>query len=480
MNLKVCSSISLMAALLLSGTSCATVSEQQTEKTAETQKPNIIYILADDMGYGDLGSYGQTKIKTPNLDQMASEGIRFTQHYAGSTVCGPSRASLLTGLHSGNSPVRGNPTWTDNRKPYDLQDSDITLGEMLKTAGYQTAVIGKWGMTEDRTFPEDKINPSMPNQQGFDYFFGFKYHRDAHYYYWDKLWENNSPYWLKENDYMNNKGVYTHDLFTNKAIDYIKQSDKTKPFFLYLAYTIPHLPMTVPDDSKAQYKDLGWPKRKMNTEGHYRNDKEGNVTYAGMVSRMDRDIGSLLKLLKQQGLDDNTLVIFASDNGHHYDNGFFDSNGPFRGKKRDLYEGGIRVPFIAKWANKIKPNTESDHISAMWDMMPTFCELSGADCPKTDGVSLVPTLIKNRKQAQHDFLYWEFNERQGPIQAVRHQNWKLVRFYEKPAELYDLSKDAGELNNVATTYPNVVKKITKMMDGARSPHPQFSLKPLKK
>jgi arylsulfatase A-like enzyme len=217
----------------------------------------------------------------------------------------------------------------------------------------------------------------------------------------------------------------------------------------------------------------------MNTQGHYRNDAEGNTTYAGMVSRMDRDIGQLLKTLKQQGLDDNTLVIFTSDNGHEYDRGFFDSNGELRGSKRDLYEGGIRVPFIAKWPNKISANSTSDHMSAFWDMMPTFCDLAGGkQCPQTDGISMTKALFGDIEQAKHEFLYWEFNERRGPLQAVRQGDWKLVKRFKKPIELYDLAKDISEANNLAETNPKIVADLSEKLASARTYHPEFTLKKL--
>lgn len=441
-----------------------------------TSKPNIIYIMADDLGYGDVGVYGQSKINTPNIDQLAHDGVMFTQHYAGSTVCGPSRASLLTGLHSGHSPIRGNPRWTNSGKPVDLTSNDMTLAKMLKKQNYQTAAIGKWGLAEK----DDPLMSAMPLQQGFDYFFGLKTHKEAHHYYWHRLFENNTPYQLKNNDYMNNKGVYTHDLFTEKAIAFIEQQTEKQPFFLYLAYTIPHFALTVPEDSKQQYLDLNWPERKMNTQGHYRNDIEGNVTYAGMVSRMDRDIGKLLATLKKQGLEDNTLVIFTSDNGHEFDKDFFNSNGPLRGRKRDLYEGGIRVPFIAKWPDKISANTQSTHISAFWDMMPTFCQLSLAKaCPETDGISMVNELLgRNQQQKKHDHLYWEFNEGKGPIQAIRQGRWKLVKLHKKPVELYDLSVDIGETDNIAKKHPQLTETLLKTLNQSRSYHKEFTLKKL--
>ena len=443
-----------------------------------TIPPNIIYILADDLGYGDIGPFGQTKTRTPNLDQMAKEGMRFTQHYAGSTDCGPSRASLLTGLHSGHSPVRGNPVWTNSGNPADLKPEDVTIAEMLKDNGYNTAAIGKWGMSESKEEGGQHL-PAMPNQQGFDYFYGLKGHLDAHYYYWNRLFENNEPFVLENNDYMDNKGVYIHDLFTDKALEYVGKQSQDKPFFLYLSFTIPHLALTVPEESKKQYLDLGWPKRMMNIDGHYRNDPEGHTTYAGMISRMDRDIGRLMAKLKQQGLDENTLVIFTSDNGHEYDRGFFNSNGPLKGRKRDLYEGGIRVPFIAKWPGKIQQNTTSTHISAFWDMMPTFCDLAGAEtCPQTDGISMNKALLSDDSQEKHDHLYWEFNERNGPLQAVRKDNWKLVKRFKKPIELYDLSNDISEANNIASQHPEIVTALSANVANARTYHPEFTLKKL--
>lgn len=445
---------------------------------AKPTAPNIIYILADDLGYGDVGVYGQTKLKTPYIDSLAKQGIKFTQHYSGSTVCGPSRASLITGLHSGHSPIRGNPKWTASGKAVSLKKQDLTIAEMLKSAGYQTAAIGKWGLSESQEVGDYEIDPAMPNQQGFDYFFGYKYHVDAHFYYWNKLWKNNTPYYLTANVPKENKGQYTHDLFTQEALSYVGNVNPDKPFFLYLAYTIPHAPLTVPEDSQLEYRDLGWPKRKMNTKGHYKHDAEGNVSYAGMITRMDRDIGKLVELLKRKGLDKNTLVIFTSDNGPDSAQNWFNSNGDLKGKKRDLYEGGIRVPMVAYWPETIAPMSESQHISAFWDVMPTFCQLAGADqCPKTDGISFVPTLLgKTKQQQQHKYLYWEFNERKGPIQAVRAGNWKLLRMLDKAPELYDLSQDIGETTNVASANPNIAKRLESYMDSARSEHKEFPLR----
>jgi arylsulfatase A-like enzyme len=440
-------------------------------------RPNIILIVADDLGYGDLGSYGQVKVRTPVLDQLAVEGIRFTDFYAGSTVCAPSRASLLTGMHTGHSPVRENPRWTRSGHPVDFAAEDRLFSEVLQDAGYATAMIGKWGMAEDKRIVDLATNPAMPLQQGFDYFFGYRHHSDAHHYYWHELYENNEVSLLEDNDYETNTGEYTHDLFTEKALDYIERRTGEKPFLLYLAYTIPHMAITVPEDSKEPYRDLGWAERKLDTQGHYKHDPEGNIAFAGMVSRMDRDIGRIKTLLEEKGIDENTLIFFTSDNGHEYDKGFFDSNGPLRGMKRDLYEGGVRVPTIAWWPGTVPNNTVSSHVGAFWDMLPTFCELAQAqECRDSDGVSFLPTLLGNgEEQELHEFLYWEFNESQGPVQAVRSGDWKLVRFLGEPPELYDLSSDIGERYDVAEKYPDIVQRLTTLLESARVEHAEFPL-----
>lgn len=442
------------------------------------ERANIILILADDLGYGDLGSYGQSKIKTPNIDALANSGIRFTQHYAGSTVCGPSRASLLTGLHSGHSPIRGNPRWTSSGKPVEISSQYPTMGTVMKKAGYQTALIGKWGMADGKVFNLD----AMPNQNGFDFFYGYKTHLAAHHYYWHEMYRNNDKELIQGNGYLTNTGVYTHDLFTEEAINYLAGIDQNAPFFMVLSYTIPHKAITVPDDSKQQYKNLGWQSRKLKTDGHYKNDAEGNISYAGMISRLDRDVGKLIQKLKSQGVYDNTLIIFTSDNGHEYDNGFFNSNGQLRGKKRDLYEGGIRVPMIAHWPKQAQQGIESDHISAFWDYLATFCQIAQTDCPSSDGISFLPTLTGQAKQPQHHHLYWEFNEAKGPTQALRYGNYKLLKQHKKALELFDLANDISEQNNLLeqpnTKVQKVAEEMVNMLQQVRSFHPEFLLKPL--
>jgi arylsulfatase A-like enzyme len=427
--------------------------------TAQDRSPNIVYILADDLGYGDLGSYGQTKIKTPHLDQMAEEGMRFNQHYAGNTVCAPSRVSLLTGMHPGNASINGN-----GQGP--IPDSDITIAELLKSVGYETAVIGKWGLG-------DPGSPGVPSNQGFDQFYGFLNHIRAHNYWPDYIWSNQSRVELPNEvvivqegyakgigSYAHKKEVYVHDRFTEHALNFIGQERDT-PFFLYLPYTIPHANnerqpngMEVPSDEP--YSDKDWPQTEKNK--------------AAMITRMDKDIGRLLNKLKSLGLDQNTVVFFTSDNGPHQEGGvdpdFFDSNGPLRGKKRDLYEGGIRVPMIA-WAPELIPaGTVNSHISTFWDIFPTIAELAGASFDhKIDGISIVPTLIgEAENQEQHEYLYWEFDFWDGFRKAVRKGKWKAVQYNNDKnsnakIELYNLEEDPGEKTDISDDNPTILKMM---------------------
>jgi arylsulfatase A-like enzyme len=446
-------------------------SETANKKTKVATKPNIIFILADDLGYGDLGFNGQDKIKTPNIDKLATNGLVFTNHYTGSTVCGPSRAVLMTGKHTGHSTVRGNPRWTASGTPVDLGEKDVTVAEELKRAGYATGIVGKWGLAEN-------LSDGVPNKQGFDYFYGFNQHSPAHHYYPKSVFENETRVAIEGNDPQNKKGEHIHYLINEKATDFINNNHK-KPFFLYLTYTIPHFELTILEEEKEQYKNLGWPKRKM-IPGHYRHDEDGHITYAAMVSTMDRHIGNLIEELENLGVAENTLVIFSSDNGHEYDdlkNEFFNSNGDFKGHKRDLYEGGIHTPFVAYWPSKIKAGAKTNHISSFWDFLPTACELAGiTPSDEIDGVSYLPTLLgNNEKQQKHDYLYWEFNERQGPIQAVRKGKWKAVKFKDKPIEIYNLNQDIGEHNNLANENPNKALELLYLINNSRTEHSEFPL-----
>jgi len=436
---------------LLAGSAAAAAMPRFARGQAARKKPNIIFILADDLGYGDVGCYGQKQIRTPSLDRMAAEGIRFTDAYAGSTVCAPSRCALMTGYHMGHALIRGN-----GRVP--LRPEDVTVAELLKQAGYATGIIGKWGLGEARS-------TGIPNRQGFDYWLGYLNQHRAHNYYPDFLWKNTEKFPLPnevERNVATKRVQYSHDLFTKEALAFVERS-KDKPFFLYLAYTIPHANneagrqgMEVPSDEP--YSDEKWPQQQKN--------------HAAMITRMDRDIGRLLDLLEKLGIDDDTIVFFSSDNGPHREGGanpnFFDSNGPLRGIKRDLYEGGIRVPMIVRWPGKAKAGATSAEPWAFWDFLPTACAAAGIEAPKgIDGISMLPSIRGEPQRHRHEYLYWEFHER-GFTQAVRMGRWKAVRKGTKePIELYDLTKDIGEKNNIADEHPNVVAKVSEILKAAR-------------
>jgi arylsulfatase A len=437
------------------------------------RRPNVIFILADDLGYGDLGCYGQKIIQTPNIDRLAGEGMRFTQFYAGSPVCGPSRCTLLTGLHTGHAFVR------DNReiKPegqIPLPEGTVTLPKLLKQAGYRTACVGKWGLGGPGSSGE-------PDKQGFDHFFGYLCQRVAHSYYPDYLWRNGEKVMLPENA-DGKRGTYTHDLLTREALEYVEKADANQPFFLYLAFTIPHFDLDVPDDSMAPYRGK-WEEPKL-PMGAYRAQPEPRATYAGMIARMDRDVGRLMELLKRKGLDENTLVFFTSDNGPTLLKGLdvksFGSAGGLRGLKEDVYEGGIRVPMIARWPGKIAPGSTSDLPAAFWDVMPTLLELAGAPAAeKIDGVSFLPTILGRPGQKSHEYLYWEFPAKIGQ-QAVRLGDWKGVRVNLKkkpdaPVELYDLKTDPGETKDVASSHPEIVTRISEIMKSGRTESAEFPL-----
>lgn len=437
--------------------------------------PNVIYIMADDLGIGDLGCYGQKLIKTPAVDGLAKAGVRFSQHYAGCTVSAPSRCVLMTGKHTGHSFVRGNKGVTDtegHKFDFPLADVELTVAEVMKRKNYATACIGKWGLGGPKT-------EGHPNKQGFDYFFGYLGQANAHRYYPEFLFENEKMVDL-------DKKVYSHDLIMEKALSFIEQNAE-QPFFLYLSPTIPHADLILPDNQLGEYdgKFVETPFK----GGGYVAQPKPRATFAAMVTRLDRDVQRVLDLLEKKGLTDNTIVVFTSDNGTHQEGGhdprYFNSNGGFRGVKRDLYEGGIRTPFIVSWPGVIEPGTVSFHVSAFWDFLPTMCELIGEKVPAgLDGISYLPTLTGSGSQKQHDYLYWEFHE-QGGKQAVLRNNWKLIRLQvDNPAktrlELYNLSSDPMEVMDVAKQYPEIVETLEKLMNKAHISSELYPFKTEKK
>ncbi len=424
--------------------------------TADDQRPNIIYIMPDDLGYGDLGCFGQETIQTPNLDRMAADGIRLTDFYAGTTVCRPSRLVLWTGKHSGHTAISSNAQ-------YVLPPGEITVARLLHKAGYATGGVGKWALGNTE-------NSGHPNDQGFDFWFGYLDQSEAHNYYPEYLWRNREKVPLAGNRegperlVSTERTTYSHDVMTDEAFEFIRRSvSDDKPFLLHMHWTIPHANnqggratgdgMEVPD--YGIYADKDWP-----------STERGQ---AAMITRMDGDVGRLLSLLKELEIDKNTLVLFTSDNGPHseggHDHKFFDANGPLRGYKRDLYEGGIRVPTIAWWPGVIQPGRVSDEPLAFYDFLPTACEVAGVDPPAdTDGISFLP-LLQGRPQRSHEYLFWAY----GDKLAVRSGRWKVVRPGKKAAwELYDLQEDLGEQKNLAEQHPDVLKKLIAYSDSARA------------
>jgi arylsulfatase A-like enzyme len=446
------------------------------------EKPNFVYILADDAGYGDFGCYGGTRLPTPHIDRMASQGMKFTRHYAGCTVCAPSRCVLMTGLHTGHCRVRGN-------SPGLLLDEDVTIAEVLKTAGYRTACIGKWGLG---------VPPPLsdPNDQGFDEFYGYISMWHAHNFYPEFLIRNGKREALRNINQaqwngQDGRGVamkkvdYVPDLLTEEVVGFIRDNTK-KPFFLYYALNVPHANneggrhnaapergMEVPDFGPYAGKD--WP-----------GPEKG---FAAIMRNIDRDVGRILKELKSLGIDDNTIVMFSSDNGPHQEGGhqmeFFNSNGDLRGMKRDLYEGGVRVPLIVRWPGKVAANTISNHISGFQDVLPTLAEIAGADVPEDlDGISLVPVLTDSGTQNTHDFLYWEFSEQKGKW-AVLQGDWKLVQLQvatDNPSGfgLYNVADDVAEEHNVADRHPDLVSKMANLLKSAHTPSQRYPLFPAEK
>jgi arylsulfatase A len=433
------------------------------------QKTNIILIVADDLGYGDVGCYGQQKIKTPNIDRLARQGVRFTQFYAGTTVCAPSRASLMSGLHTGHTSVRGN-VGTKPEGQFPLPDSVTTFASRLQQQGYQTAAFGKWGLGYITTSGD-------PNKKGFDEFYGYNCQSLAHNYFPDHLWYNHERIDLSGN--LNSDSVYSADLIHGKALSFLN-GPHTKPFFLFLPYTLPHADVVVPHDSVYEYYRNQFNEKPVTIKGtdneRHHVDAFPHAAFAAMVSRLDRFVGEIMQAVEAKGLSKNTLIIFTSDNGPHKENGgdpdFFNSSGGWKGIKRDLYEGGIRVPFIAVLPGIIPAGSTQAMPAAMWDLYPTFLQLGGIKNPgNLDGISIFPAL-SGRKQPAHTFFYWEFHE-QGGKQAVRMGDWKGIRLQvnkpNPPFELYNLKTDPGEKNNVASRYPGIVKQLLQLMNKAHQP-----------
>ena len=386
-------------------------------QTVQKQKPNIIYILADDLGYGDLSCYGQKHFQTPNIDKMAREGMLFTRHYAGCTVCAPSRSSLMTGLTTGHTPVRGNLEMTEEGQ-WPLPANTITIPKLLKEAGYVTGAFGKWGLG----YPGSEGDP---NKQGFDEFYGFNCQRMAHNYYPDHLWDNQKKETLQGNT-GNKFEQYAPELIHKRALQFMERN-RDKPFFMYYPTTIPHAELMVPKEYLEKYRGKFPPEKQFQgtdfggknfRQGPYGSQPETHAAFAAMVTLLDEKVGEIFAKLKELGLEKNTIVLFSSDNGPHLEGGadpdYFDSNGPLKGYKRDLYEGGIREPMIAWWPGKIKEGSTSDHISAFWDVMPTLNEIAGIKSSgKIDGISFLPTLLGKEGQKNHETLYWEFHELNG-------------------------------------------------------------------
>lgn len=432
------------------------------------QQPNVIFILADDLGYGDLSCYGQQKFETPNIDRLAAQGMRFTNLYSGSTVCAPSRCSLLTGKHTGHSAVRGNKEHRpEGQEP--MPADTFTAAHLFRQAGYATGIFGKWGLG----YPG---SVSDPLNMGFDRFYGYNCQRLAHNYY---------PYFLSDDDHRDvlwknfgtQRGTYAPDRIHEEALKFIR-ANREKPFFCYYAAIQPHAEMLAPEKNMEAFRGKFPPEKAFAPkeapeafrQGAYAPQPEPHAAFAAMVTILDSYVGEVLAELDELGLRENTLVIFSSDNGPHIEGGhqpqYFNSNGAFRGVKRDLYDGGIHVPFIASWPGKIPEGVVTDHLAAFWDFLPTMAELTAQPLPEeTDGISMLPALLGKPGQAEHNHLYWEFDFRNQPRRAVRKDSWKAVQYHpDRPVELYDLSKDPGEEVDVSVEYPEVAAELERLMN----------------
>jgi arylsulfatase A-like enzyme len=446
-----------------------------------SRPPNIIFILADDLGYGDLSSYGQKQFRTPHIDRLAQEGMRFTQLYAGATVCAPSRSALLTGLHTGHTYIRGNKEIRpEGQEP--LPAGTPTFAKALREAGYVTGVFGKWGLG----YPGSE---GAPENQGFDRFFGYNCQRLAHNYYPSHLWDNARRLDLPGNA-DGGTAVYAPQLIHDRTLAFI-EANRERPFFCFVATPIPHAELLVPEEYLARHRGRYGPEKAYEGVdsgpdyrlGPYGSQPTPKAAYAAMINLLDDQVGEIVAAVERLGLSENTLIIFTSDNGPAAEGGYrpglFDSAGGLRGQKRDLYEGGIRVPFIARWPGTVKAGSTSDHVGAFWDLYPTFAELAGAKAHAgIDGLSIVPTLTGRGEQARHDHLYWEFHEI-GGRKALRRGPWKLVRYginaeTPGPLELYHLANDPTEQNNVAAQHPERVREMERLMNEARTPSTLFN------
>jgi arylsulfatase A-like enzyme len=477
------------------------------QKGQEKTKPNIIFIMADDLGYGDLGCYGQQLIETPNIDKLATNGMRFTQHYSGSPVCAPSRCVLLTGMHSGHAYIRGNDEWRERGEVWDyramIADSTLegqrpipentsTIGKLMQSEGYTTGMIGKWGLGAPNTH-------GIPNKQGFDFYCGYNCQRQAHTYYPVHLYLNENRLYLGNDTVaphtnlddgadpldldsydQYNLATYAPDVMFSEMIKFIEQS-KDQPFFFYWASPIPHVALQAPQRWVDYYVEKFGDESPYLGKGGYFPHRYPHAAYAAMISYLDENVGQLVQKLKEEGIYDNTLIIFSSDNGPTHNGGtdspWFDSGGPFKSErgwaKGVLHEGGIRVPMIASWPGKIEPGTTSDHISAFWDLLPTVCDISGAAIPENvDGISYLPELMGSDSQEKHSHLYWEFPASNGQ-QAVRMDQWKAIRKNIRDGnldlELYNLETDIQEQVNVAGQHPEIIRKIEEIMKNEHVP-----------
>ena len=442
---------------------------------AEARQPNVIYILADDLGPGDLSCNGQTKFQTPHIDKLAASGMTFTQHYSGSTVCAPARCALMTGLHTGHTPVRGNAEhMPEGQMP--MPADTYTVAQHLQGAGYKTGLFGKWGLG----YPG---SDSDPMKMGFDRFYGYNCQRMAHCYYPAFLWNDDERELLWGNVATNSKD-YAPDIIHQQALQFIRDN-KDQPFFCFYAAIQPHADMIAPEKYMKKYRGKFLPES-VHKNGHYIDQPDSHAAFAAMVNVLDDYVGDIMKELEKLGLLEDTIVVFTSDNGAHKEGGhnpdYFDSNGPYRGHKRDLYDGGVRVPFMASWKGTIEPGSSTDHLSAFWDFLPTMAEAAGKPLDaKVDGVSYLPTLLGTPdKQQAREYLYWEFHSYKGRV-AIRKGNWKGVRYNvakdpSSPLELYDVSVDPGESENVADRYPAIVKDLDELISNARTEaaNPRFN------